>query len=76
MTNSFSSISFNREGIFLNYSKVEDLYNKKYNLSPRKYTCGSSIGSDLFNPSIKNRNDLSEMEKWKQQFVDGLPTRE
>ena len=44
---SFSTITFNNEGIFVNYTRVYELYEKEYNLSPRKYTCSATIGSDL-----------------------------
>lgn len=63
ITNTFDSKSFNYEGLYLNYSKVEELYQKKYNLSPRKYMCGVEIGSDISNMNIIT-NDTTSINKW------------
>lgn len=36
----------NSDGIFINYTRVQQITNEKYNFSPRKQWCGSKIGSD------------------------------
>jgi hypothetical protein len=34
---------------FLNYTRVEELFGKQYNLSPRKSFCGTYFASDSSN---------------------------
>ena len=63
MTSTFDSVSFNNEGIYLNYTRVEELYGDKYNLSPRKYICGAYMGSDATNGNI-SANDPASLSKW------------
>lgn len=36
------------------------MYEKKYNLSPRKYMCGMSMGSDISNTNIKQNDEKSK----------------
>lgn len=79
ITTSFNSVAYNREGIFINYTRIAELYQEKYNLSPRKYICGIQISSDLYNPMIYYTDDTtSSTGQWKSQFdkETGFPSRD
>jgi hypothetical protein len=63
-------------GNFLNYTRVQELYGKKYNLSPRKTYCGLPFGSDYQNPDAgynMNKGNNSIMgggmaSEWEGKF--------
>ena len=46
---SFSGVDkfSNVDGIFINYTRVQEVVESKYNLAPRKQFCGSRVASDL-----------------------------
>ena len=45
----------NTEGVFVNYTRVMDVVDNKYNLAPRKQFCGARVGSD--NPNKQRAQD-------------------
>ena len=44
----------NREGIFMNYTRVMEVVDKKYNLVPRKQFCGTRVMSDFSSRSARD----------------------
>ena len=44
----------NREGIFMNYTRVMEVVEKKYNLVPRKQFCGTRVMSDFSSRSARD----------------------
>ena len=71
----------NSEGIFMNYTRVMEVVDHKYNLAPRKQFCGTRITSDFPGDSIKRYDDVYKnyVEKKYMTTPDGLtkvPDRE
>lgn len=66
---------YNVDGMFINYTKVSEVTNDKYNLSPRKQFCGASLGSDY--GSLRSRYDDIWLKDYEKSFIrtkDGLTT--
>jgi hypothetical protein len=63
----------NNEQVYLNYSRVEEVFNTTYNLSPRKQYCGVSLFSDNSDPLLR-ANSVAQ-DNWESQFdtQTGLP---
>lgn len=62
------------QNVFLNYTRVKELYGDEYNLSPRKNFNGGRIVSE---DSMGLKDDDVSQDGWRSQFgEDGLPTRE
>jgi hypothetical protein len=60
-----SSTDDNDKGIYLNYTRVKELYGSQYNLSPRKNFCGVQFGSDYTNLEIADPYDENDMNSWR-----------
>ena len=64
----------NTEGIFINYTKVDQIAGDQFNLAPRKQFCGARVGSD--NPitlrSIYDEEYLDELESNFREFAPGV----
>ena len=55
----------NNKGVYLNYTRIEEEFKDKYNLSPRKAFCGVSVGSDYTNNAISDPDNELEMSQWR-----------
>jgi hypothetical protein len=70
----------NTEGIFINYTRVQEVVGDKYNLVPRKQFCGARVGSDL--PSqMRERYDDEYLQELESDYMridekTTLPTAE
>jgi len=70
----------NVDGMFLDYSKIQQVTENKYNLTPRKTFCGADLGSDY--GTLRSTYDAYEMQNYEETFLrtnDGkttLPNRE
>jgi hypothetical protein len=60
-----TSNSFTQDGNFLNYSRVFELYQDKYFLSPRKQFCNARFSSESFNLRINTDEDA---QTWKALY--------
>ena len=55
-------------GIFINYTRVQEVVENKYNLAPRKQFCGSKVASD-FSQTRRARNDEEYYRLLQQKYV-------
>lgn len=65
----------NTRGLFVNYTKVMEITDNKYNLAPRKTFCGSRLGTDYSN--IRTSYDEYYMQEYEREFLrtsDGQTT--
>lgn len=50
----------NDKGIFINYTRVQEITDEQYNFAPRKQFCGSMIGSDR---PLRYGEEFAEMKE-------------
>jgi len=57
----------NNEGVFINYTQVQNVVQDKFNLAPRKQFCGAKAGSDWTDDDLLEiyKNQGSDVEKAK-----------
>lgn len=58
-------LGVNSGEMFINLTRIEEVYPGKYRLSPRKTFCGTKMGSDHTNRAILDADDETEMKNWR-----------
>jgi hypothetical protein len=63
----------NSEGVFINYTKVEDVTKSKFNLAPRKQFCDSHVGTNY--PAAIADMDKEELSDYSSDFIRAGKTK-
>ena len=85
-TNNFQGLNGynNDQGIFVNYTKVEESVGTKYNISPRKQFCDAKVASDFgekrakydseYMKEYEKQNFVNVSSKWTMPKRENIPT--